>query len=208
MAEQLTLGAESIIFRLRQWDREFILKHRPPKPYLLKAIDDLLRISRTNRECKMLTVARSLGVPTPSVLWIDRKQHTIVMDFINGKQLKELVSEVSERRLRELCEEFGRLIGLLHIGGIVHGDPTTSNVIVDRQSKMWLIDFGLAEMNATLEMKGVDIHLMRRAFETTHWDFEDIMLESALVGYRRTTSEEAAEVLSRANEIRTRGRYH
>ncbi|UCH04455.1 MAG: Kae1-associated serine/threonine protein kinase [Candidatus Thorarchaeota archaeon] len=208
MAEQLTLGAESIIFRLDQWDREFILKHRPPKPYLLKAIDDLLKLSRTNRECKMLTVARSLGVPTPAVLWIDRKQHTIAMDFINGTQLKQLVSEASERKLRELCEEFGRLIGLLHDGGVVHGDPTTSNVIVDKQSKVWLIDFGLAEMNATVEMKGVDIHLMRRAFETTHWDLEDTMLESALVGYRRTMREEAEEVLSRANEIRTRGRYH
>jgi TP53 regulating kinase-like protein len=130
------------------------------------------------------------------------------MDFIDGKQLKQLVSEVSERKLRELCEEFGRLIGLLHSGGVVHGDPTTSNVIVDKHSKIWLIDFGLAEMNATVEMKGVDIHLMRRAFETTHWDLQDIMLESASVGYRRTMKEEADEVLSRANEIRTRGRYH
>lgn len=208
MTEQLTLGAESIIYRLEQWDRAFILKHRPPKPYLLKTIDDFLRSSRTNRECKMLTVARSLGVPTPSVRWIDRKQHTIVMDSINGKQLKQLVSEVSEQKLRELCEEFGRLIGLLHNGGVVHGDPTTSNVIVDKQSKMWLIDFGLAEMNATVEMKGVDIHLMHRAFETTHWDLEDIMLESAFVGYRRTMKNETEAVLSRANEIRTRGRYH
>ncbi|MHA2600636.1 MAG: KEOPS complex kinase/ATPase Bud32 [Candidatus Thorarchaeota archaeon SMTZ1-83] len=208
MTEQLTLGAESIIFRLEQWGREFILKHRPPKPYLLKKIDDLLRLSRTSRECKMLTVARSLGVPTPSVLWIDRKQHTLVMDLIDGKQLKQLVGVVSEGELRELCEEFGRLIGLLHKGGVVHGDPTTSNVIVDKQSKLWLIDFGLAEMNATVEMKGVDIHLMRRAFETTHWDHEEIILESALVGYRRTMREEAEEVLSRASEIRTRGRYH
>ncbi len=208
MTEQLTLGAESIIFRLEQWGREFILKHRPPKPYLLKKIDDLLRLSRTSRECKMLTVARSLGVPTPSVLWIDRKQHTLVMDLIDGKQLKQLVGVVSEGELRELCEEFGRLIGLLHKGGVVHGDPTTSNVIVDKQSKLWLIDFGLAEMNATVEMKGVDIHLMRRAFETTHWDHEEIILESALVGYRRTMRKEAEEVLSRASEIRTRGRYH
>ncbi|MHA2377974.1 MAG: KEOPS complex kinase/ATPase Bud32 [Candidatus Thorarchaeota archaeon] len=208
MTEQLTLGAESIIFRFEQWNQKFILKHRPPKPYLLKTIDDFLRSSRTNRECKMLTVARSLGVPTPSIRWIDRKQHTIVMDFINGKQLKQLVGGVSEHELRMLCEEFGRLIGLLHDGGVVHGDPTTSNVIVDEESKMWLIDFGLAEMNATVEMKGVDIHLMRRAFETTHWDFKTIMLESALDGYKRTLNNEAEAVLSRANEISTRGRYH
>lgn len=208
MTEQWTLGAESIIFRFEQWGHTYLLKHRPAKPYLLKTIDDFLRSSRTNRECKMLTVARSLGVPTPNVHWIDVTTHTIVMDLIQGKQLKLLVEEVPERRLRELCSEFGRLIGLLHRGGVVHGDPTTSNVIVDEQSRMWLIDFGLSEMNATVEMKGVDIHLMRRAFETTHWDLEETMLESALKGYKGLLENEAEDVLSRAEEIRERGRYH
>ncbi len=156
----------------------------------------------------MLTVARSLGVPTPNVHWIDVTTHTIVMDLIQGTQLKLLVEKVPKRRLRKLCTEFGRLIGFLHRGGVVHGDPTTSNVIVDEQSRIWLIDFGLSEMNATVEMKGVDIHLMRRAFETTHWDLEETMLESALKGYKGLLKNEAGQVLSRAEEIRERGRYH
>jgi tRNA A-37 threonylcarbamoyl transferase component Bud32 len=39
-------------------------------------------------------------------------------------------------------------------------------LIIDSKSRLWLIDFGLSEMNATIEMKGVDLHLIYRALET------------------------------------------
>ncbi|MFW9967931.1 MAG: KEOPS complex kinase/ATPase Bud32 [Candidatus Thorarchaeota archaeon] len=208
MMEPWSIGAESTIYRLEQWDRIVLLKHRPQKPYLLKAIDDFLRTSRTSRECKMLTVARNLGVPTPTVYWVDVHRHCIAMECIQGKQLKQLVAEIAADRLQKITYEFGKLIGLLHRGGVVHGDPTTSNVIVNQKGDIWLVDFGLAEMNATVEMKGVDLHLMKRAFETTHWDYEEIMWSAALGGYRAIHSDETENVLSRVEEIRERGRYH
>jgi TP53 regulating kinase-like protein len=208
MMEPWNIGAESIIYRLEQWGRTILLKHRPQKPYLLKEIDDFLRTSRTSKECKMLTVARNLGVPTPTVYWIDVHNHSIAMECLQGKQLKQLVAELAADRLQEITSDFGKLIGLLHLGGVVHGDPTTSNVIVNQKGNMWLVDFGLAEMNATVEMKGVDLHLMRRAFETTHWDFEPIMWRAALDGYKIIHTEETDQVLSRVEEIRERGRYH
>jgi TP53 regulating kinase-like protein len=130
------------------------------------------------------------------------------MEYIQGKQLKQLVTELAVDRLQEITSEFGRLISLLHSGGVVHGDPTTSNVIVNHTGNIWLVDFGLAEMNATVEMKGVDLHLMKRAFETTHWDFEAIMWDAALDGYKTIYAEETDQVLSRVDEIRERGRYH
>ncbi|MHA1926383.1 MAG: Kae1-associated kinase Bud32 [Candidatus Thorarchaeota archaeon] len=208
MMEPWNIGAESIIYRLEQWGHTILLKHRPQKPYLLKEIDEFLRISRTTRECKMLTVARNLGVPTPTVYWVDVHRHSIAMEYIQGKQLKQLVTELAVDRLQEITSEFGRLISLLHSGGVVHGDPTTSNVIVNHTGNIWLVDFGLAEMNATVEMKGVDLHLMKRAFETTHWDFEAIMWDAALDGYKTIYAEETDQVLSRVDEIRERGRYH
>ena len=96
----------------------------------------------------------------------------------------------------------------MHKGNVVHGDPTTSNVIVDGHSKLWMVDFGLAEYNATVEMKGVDLHLIRRALETTHWEHLDVMLESSLEGYKSVMRKESDDVLLRMEEIRERGRYH
>ncbi|MHA2141565.1 MAG: Kae1-associated kinase Bud32 [Candidatus Thorarchaeota archaeon] len=208
MMEPWSIGAESTIYRLKQWGHTMLLKHRPQKSYLLKAIDELLRSSRTSRECKMLTVARSLGVPTPAVYWVDMRNYSIAMEYLQGKQLKQLVAEMESDPLHNITIEFGKLIGLLHRGGVVHGDPTTSNVIVNQNEDIWLVDFGLSEMNATTEMKGVDLHLMRRAFETTHWDYEDIMWNAALEGYRTINAKETEQVLTRVQEIRERGRYH
>ena len=208
MKEVLTIGAESIIFKINQSGQNFLLKYRPKKPYLLDAIDESVRKLRTIRECKMITIARKLGVPTPAVYALDKTNHALLMEYIKGRQLKEIVDEVSKKKLEMMCNKFGYLIALLHQGNVIHGDPTTSNVIVDNQSQLWLVDFGLSEMNATIEMKGVDLHLIHRAFETTHWNFQEIMLKKTLEGYTDMMGDAAKDILSRMAEIRERGRYH
>ena len=204
----LTLGAESAIYIVEYWGMTLALKWRPSKPYVHNEIDNVLRTSRTSRECKMLTFVRTLGVPTPAVHSVDISNHSILMDFIEGQQFKQLVNTSSKKKITSLCHEFGKLLGIMHMSDIVHGDPTTSNAVVDMQSKMWLIDFGLAEKNATIEMKGVDMHLLRRAYETTHWALQETMLESTMEGYVEISGDDAEAVLSRADEIRERGRYH
>lgn len=208
MKQMLARGAESVIYKIEQWGQPYVLKWRQSKPYLLREIDIQLRRSRINRESKMLMVSRTLGVRTPAVHSVDLFNYTIMMDFIEGTQLKQLVGELKETRLVSICHEFGRLIALLHNGNVVHGDPTTSNVIVDTDDRLWLVDFGLAEMNATLEAKGVDLHLIQRALETTHWDLQEIMLEATLEGYVEFLNDSADLVLSRMKDIRERGRYH
>jgi len=208
MEEVLAIGAESVIYKIEKWGSSFVLKWRQAKPYLLEDIDSFLRRSRTSRECKMLTVSRLLGVPTPAVYSVDLDKHMIMMDFISGTQFKQLAGQKSRSELMSLSNGFGKLIALLHEGDVVHGDPTTSNAIVDNKSRIWLVDFGLSEMNATIEMKGVDLHLIHRALETTHWDLQETMLESTLEGYVDVLGNMAEPILSRMKEIRERGRYH
>ena len=208
MNEAWTIGAESVLFKIKQGEQYFLLKHRPKKTYLLDIIDKSLRESRTNRECKMLTMARKLGVPTPAVYMIDRTNQSLLIDYIEGKQLKEIADTISVKALQKICYVLGMFIALLHQGNIVHGDPTTSNIIVDNNSKLWFVDFGLSEMNATVEMKGVDLHLLRRAFETTHWNLQEIMLEKAIEGYTDKMGDAAKDILVRMSNIRERGRYH
>ena len=206
--EIIAIGAESTISKVQVWGQDYVLKYRPSKPYLIPEIDELLRESRTNRECKGLTIARSLGIPTPTVQTIDLNDFSILMDYIPGQQLKQIAGHLSKQQLGKLCNRFGELIAYLHRGGIVHGDPTTSNLLVTQNDKIWIIDFGLSEMNATIEMKGVDLHLIKRALETTHWDIQDEMLSKTLEGYTATLGEESEPILQRMEEIRERGRYH
>lgn len=208
MNQILARGAESVIYKMDQWGIPVVLKWRQGKSYLLKDIDLQLRKSRTSRECKMLTVSRSLGVPTPAVYSVNLNNHMILMDFISGTQFKILAGDIPRSNLISLSREFGKLIALLHEGDVVHGDPTTSNVIVDENFRMWIVDFGLSEMNATIEMKGVDLHLIHRALETTHWDIQETMLDATLEGYVEVLGNKAEPSLSRMKDIRERGRYH
>ena len=208
MKQVLARGAESVIYKIEQWGSPFVLKWRQGKSYLLKDIDSQLRKSRTNRECKMLTVSRTLGVPTPAVYSVNLDKHMILMDFIPGTQFKQLADQIPHSNLISLSHRFGKLIAALHEGNVVHGDPTTSNVIIDDKSRMWIIDFGLSEMNASTEMKGVDLHLIHRTLETTHWDLQETMLDATLEGYVEVLGNTAEPVLSRMKEIRERGRYH
>ncbi|MFW9918195.1 MAG: KEOPS complex kinase/ATPase Bud32 [Candidatus Thorarchaeota archaeon] len=206
--EPIAIGAESTITKIEMWGKSFALKYRPSKAYLIPDIDQMLRGSRTSRECKGLTMARSLGIPTPAIHTVDLNDFSILMDYIPGKQLKQIAGDLDKAHLGKLCHRFGGIIACLHRGGIVHGDPTTSNLLVTPDDKVWMIDFGLSEMNATVEMKGVDLHLIKRALETTHWDIQDEMLSRTLEGYSETLGEDAEPILSRMEEIRERGRYH
>ncbi len=206
--EIIARGAESCVYKIRKWGKILVMKSRPEKGYLLPEIDRTLRSRRTSRECKMLTYVRQLGVPTPAVYSIDIANHSIIMDYIEGQQLKELVGNLSSKKLASLCGTFGYFMGMMHRANVVHGDPTTSNIIVDSKFKIWFVDFGLAEKNATIEMKGVDLHLIRRALETTHWNCQDFMFKATMDGYSQAVGAQSSKVFSRAKSIRERGRYH
>lgn len=107
-----------------------IVKERIKKRYRIPEIDIKLRRERTIREARILHKAKELGVNVPYVFEVDTKNMIIVMEYIEGERLKELLERVSMEERLKICREVGRLIGRLHEGGIVHGDLTTSNMIM------------------------------------------------------------------------------
>ncbi|HDD31698.1 MAG TPA: Kae1-associated kinase Bud32, partial [Thermococcus litoralis] len=103
-------------------EEKVIIKHRIPKRYRIKEIDEKLRKERTVREARILHRAKEFGVNAPYVYEVDLKDMKIIMEYIEGKRLKELLETIPiEERLR-ICREIGRQIGKLHEAGIVHGD--------------------------------------------------------------------------------------
>ena len=190
------------------WDNEkVIIKHRIPKRYRIKEIDAKLRKERTVREARILHRAKEAGVNCPYVYEVDLKDMKLVMEFIDGERLKELLEEIPMDERLPLCREIGRQIGRLHEAGIVHGDLTTSNMIL-REGKIYLIDFGLAEFDSSLEAQGVDLHLLKRAMESTHYRWFDQGFEAVMEGYAEVRGrEKAGELKEKISEIESRGRY-
>ena len=76
-------GAESVIFL----DKNKIIKHRIPKHYRIKEIDEKIRKSRTRSEAKLLQKAK---VNVPKILSIDEKNMIIEMEFLKGDLLKNI----------------------------------------------------------------------------------------------------------------------
>jgi N6-L-threonylcarbamoyladenine synthase/protein kinase Bud32 len=187
-------GAEAVItFR-----DGYAEKRRVPKRYRVPALDRHLITSRTRAEARLIHMARKAGVPTPVIQ--DITWDTIVMEQVQGTLLSDAVTEPHLR-------EAGRVVGRLHTAGIMHGDLTTSNMILrERDKKCVLIDFGLAQVTSEIEQRGVDLHVLFQTLESTKPQDADALKAGFVVGYAETFAE-ASDVISREHAIELRGRY-
>ena len=82
-----------------------------------------------------MTKARRLGVPTPVLYAVDPLLHTLTFEYVDGLSVKDILlgfgsNEVNVERLNDIATQIGHAIGKLHDGGLVHGDLTTSNMII------------------------------------------------------------------------------
>jgi TP53 regulating kinase-like protein len=201
-------GAEANLY-LEEWhNRKVIMKRRLPKKYRIQELDEEIRSQRTVHEPNIIHKAKEAGVPTPTILMVDVAEANIIMEFVDGKQVKQALNGLSpEERLR-LSRHIGGLIGRLHKHGIIHGDLTTSNMILKPYGKVVFVDFGLSERSTELETKGVDLHLMKRAFQSTHYKYAKECFAAITEGYAEVVGEdEAKNVLEKTREIKRRGRY-
>ena len=200
-------GAEAVLYKSSLWGLPVLVKYRRPKPYRNPQLDHHLRSIRTLMEAKILSEVKKLGIPAPAVYWVDLEQCLIAMSFLEGIVLKEALPRLSEEEIKDVFFKLGEYAGAMHARGIVHGDLTTSNMIL-RGGKIYFIDFGLAEFDSSLEAQGVDLHLLRRAMESTHYKWFEKGFEEVLNGYEEIRgSEKRKEVEAKLDEIESRGRY-
>ncbi|HKZ94458.1 MAG TPA: KEOPS complex kinase/ATPase Bud32 [Candidatus Bathyarchaeia archaeon] len=201
-------GAEADL-HLEQWHgHKVVMKRRLPKAYRLPQLDLAVRTQRTLREPALIHRAKEAGVPTPTIYMIDLAESNIIMEYVEGKQVKQVLNTLPPEEKLRLCRHIGTLIGRLHKHGIIHGDLTTSNMILTSYRKIYLVDFGLGEHSEELEIRGVDLHLMKRALQSTHHRLAKKCFEAVTTGYTETVGKEtAAKVLAKIQEIERRGRY-
>ena len=205
----LKQGAEACIFLSEKWyGRKAVIKMRLPKAYRPPELDEQIRSYRTVHEPQLMHEAKAAGVPTPLIYMVNVPESSIMMEYIEGRQIKQLLNGISEAERHELCVKIGESVARLHSSGLIHGDLTTSNMILNPEGKIFFVDFGLGEKNIELEAKGVDLHLLKRALQSTHYMFWEECLKSVLCGYTSVLGVEAAEkVYEKIREIERRGRY-
>jgi len=199
--EIIARGAESIIYRTKFFGLEAVVKERIPKGYRHPEIDMALRKARTRAEARLMHAARCAGVSVPLILDVD--EFKIVMEYIPCPNLKKQIMEIQSMEIYEVLRMIGRAVAKLHGHNIVHGDLTTSNMLL-YEGKLYFIDFSLGEKTNSIEAKGVDLHLLREAFLSAHaglFEHFDAILASYAEDYP-----EGKEVIEKMVEIERRGR--
>ena len=201
-------GAEASLY-LADWnEKKVIVKTRIPKRYRPEALDRQIRSYRTLHEPQLMHEAKAAGVPTPLIYMVNVPKASITMEYLEGQQIKQLLKNIPKDERQRICIEIGELIGKLHRHGLIHGDLTTSNMILSPEGKIFFVDFGLGEKTIEVEAQGVDLHLMKRALQSTHYQFWEECFKNVLYGYSSILGVEATEkVFEKIKEIQRRGRY-
>ncbi|MEW5996936.1 MAG: KEOPS complex kinase/ATPase Bud32 [Candidatus Micrarchaeota archaeon] len=177
-------GAEAVLSFVDFLGEKMVRKHRKEKAYRAPELDLRLRRERTRREARLLHKAKLAGVPAPVVYSVD--EYSITMTYVQGRKLEENPEEL---------EEAGRLLASLHDAGIIHGDFTPYNIVVNKEG-LHVIDFGLGFSSSRIEDKADDIITMLRGIEGK---------QHFLEGYSACRDFEA--VLRRKEQIEKRARY-
>ncbi|MFA5363725.1 MAG: KEOPS complex kinase/ATPase Bud32 [Candidatus Bathyarchaeia archaeon] len=201
-------GAEASLYLDTWHERKVIKKVRHPKLYRIAELDNMIRSQRTVHEPNIMHKAKQAGVPTPTIFMVDTAEATVIMEFVEGKQVKEVLNSFSAEEQQRVCYTIGLMVGRLHKNGIIHGDLTTSNMILTPSGRIVFVDFGLSERSTELEPKGVDIHLLKRALNSTHYMYAKQCFDAVMNGYVEAVGkEEAKNVFQKIHEIEKRGRY-
>ena len=189
-------GAEAIILLN---NKNQVLKNRIPKSYRLPELDKKLRIKRTKSEAKIIGKLK-LIINVPKIILTDKEK--ITMEHINGEKLSEHLENLNYKKI---SKQIGETLTSLHNQDIIHGDLTTSNMILDNKtSKLFLIDFGLGFHSYKVEDKAVDLHLLQQALNAKHFKIAEECFKIILENYK---SKQSNFIIPRIKIIESRGRY-
>ncbi|MBS3089705.1 Kae1-associated serine/threonine protein kinase [Candidatus Pacearchaeota archaeon] len=191
----LAQGAEAHIIR----NKNIIIKKRIAKGYRFPQLDKKIRRQRTRKEAKILDKALKI-IPVPKLL--SQRENEIEIEYLSGKKLSDFLNSLKNRN--KICRQIGGNISKLHDANIIHGDLTTSNMIL-KDNLVYFIDFGLSFESQKTEDKAVDMHLIKEALEAKHFSNSRELFSYILKGYKKSPN--ASSVLKRLEIVEKRGRY-
>ncbi|XP_014483448.1 PREDICTED: TP53-regulating kinase [Dinoponera quadriceps] len=225
--ELIAQGAEARLYKGEYLGKMCLLKERFVKNYRHPELDARLTKDRIKAEARAIIRAKAAGVATPALYLVDLERRSIYMEFVeNAMVLKDFIDEniSGKGNVHDLLEFIGRglgaLIAKLHSKHIIHGDLTTSNILLKNDSielsdskkseadtKFVMIDFGLARVDSTAEDKSVDLYVLERSLLSAHSEVQSLF-DRIFRHYRLhyQNKSQCEQVISKYKQVQTRGR--
>ncbi|KAF9050785.1 hypothetical protein BDZ89DRAFT_1107997 [Hymenopellis radicata] len=228
VSHNIAQGAEAKVYKTSLGSTPILLKYRFSKQYRHPSLDVSLTRARLAGEARALLKCLRSGVNVPGVRMADVKDGVLGLEWIDGCSVRKLLpgaepeDDDEQRPIFESLDDYGTsieglmsLIGTeiakMHLADIIHGDLTTSNMMLrcpgrrGLPSSLYLIDFGLSYVSSLVEDKAVDLYVLERAFSSTHPESEP-MFSSVLEAYEEKMGKEWPAVKRRLDDVRLRGR--
>ncbi|KAF2899500.1 hypothetical protein ILUMI_06672 [Ignelater luminosus] len=216
--ELLQQGAEARLYKGIYLGKPTLVKERFEKKYRHPDLDKHLTKERIKAESRAIIRCKSAGIETPTLYLVDFTKRCVYMEYFEHSiTAKEFIKNASKDFIERLSYEIGVVLARMHSNNIIHGDLTTSNILLVNKSgkddfmtnysdlKVVLIDFGLAYIESSAEDKGVDLYVLERALVSIHNDPEKIF-DLILEAYKSSYKKGHVEVLLKFEEVRARGR--
>ncbi len=203
----------------------FVVKKRVKKSYRIFEIDNKIRKLRTRNEAKLILRASKV-ISVPKISKVSEVSKEIIMEFIDGKKLSEYLNNFDLKEQKNIARKIGGCVSKLHDANIIHGDLTTSNMIlktmksdvgnqmsenIGRKSKikqtkteLYFIDFGLGFYSTKIEDRAVDLYLLKQALEAKHFENFKILFGEVIKNYK---SKDKDKILVRLEKVEKRRRY-
>ncbi|MGH9995324.1 MAG: KEOPS complex kinase/ATPase Bud32 [Nitrososphaeraceae archaeon] len=199
-------GSEADLFLIDWYNKQAISKLRTKRSYRHPILDREIRYRRTIHEAEMLSKAKEAGIRSPYLYFLDPQRNEIIMEYIEGVNLKVVLSA-------DLALKLGECIAKLHFKNIIHGDVTTSNFILERLSRqnntrLAIIDFGLSFYSQRLEDMASDVRMLKEVLNSVHHELFEQAFSNFVKAYSSFSPyERGRKVLRKVDEIESRGRY-
>ena len=109
---------------------------------------DAERRGRFEREARAASALNHPNITTVYDIGQDEDTRYIVMEFVEGKTLRELVSDgpLSAKKMLPLATQIAEGLAKAHQAGIAHRDLKPENLMVTDDGLVKILDFGLAKL--------------------------------------------------------------
>lgn len=222
--ELIAQGAEARIYKGTYLGKLTLIKERFEKKYRHPDLDTRLTKDRIKAECRAILRAKTAGIATPAIYLINLERRCIYMEYIQDAIIlkdfldKNVLKEANiDHLLNFIAQGLGVLIAKLHLKNIIHGDLTTSNILLknidnyiekyDVANNFVIIDFGLAHIESNIEDKAVDLYVLERSLLSAHSEIPSLFSKIFdIYQIHYANKNQCKEIVSKYKEVQLRGR--
>ena len=192
-------GAEAIVETVKWNGQTVVSKIRNKRGYRHPNLEKRLVVERLRSESRIMEKLLSQGVPVPAIFSVNTSDNSIFMEFIEGQTLERALRG---KNFREHLSQTAQLLSNIHSLNVIHGDPTTSNFLVN--NKIFAIDFGLSSISDDNEDRASDLRVFLESLDSHHSEINgrDIFLEAY------SDWDASKPVLDALKVLELRGRYN